>query len=1414
MPKYIKSHSNYVIKKRHQDVSDGRIWERDITTIGSVNQFSPSQVPIYKSSNFIITVRDDGRASNQYNSTKWESNGDSDVWTLDNLSGLVSLDSDENDLKIVLKNDYYDFCDFAYYGSLSEMFRASINDVVTRFPGELCGTNERAYYTSSITVDFNKIEESIQLGDHVVEHGSCPSVQIIGNVTTICEDSTTEVKVVDKYVDNPFSIDMHSPKRPFNTNVLKFFADNGFENYEIIEGSGDEGAPITDWISRNFVKVIKDEYVLDAIYGRDPFYREYLKPKVLQKYFDQLDNEVWWLENNNGEIVEKSIDSNGEELSGSAGYDDLVNSFLNGDIRKKFDEYNRFCIEKVKRLSSDCQCAEYSRFEDFYDEYDACKTRVDELNETEPDENIEYYVRNGAMCCEVECYIDTPCKGYKAASVTAKTSSSTHVIGAWVGDNDEIVYMSSDMVQVDSGENITSVTHIRPKKEFIDKFYDECDHFEKIILSRKTTPRYKSTFSVIKENERGYYREMESFIFPTTYGGYNLDVSEYGLSDFSMRLSEIGLYYDELFTDNLYRSMTHEAIKNFDWTFTREFNIGDEDEYVHGGEKIQKALRVFAREFDEILLYINNIKNMNRITYDERNNLPDYFLIDEVEKKGWDGMLVYPYDLDEYCYDANGEKKSISAYTETEQLNNKLNDDGNKIYRNFSQNAQKKIKPYSKSLIDDFPNGYFVVCDGDGGGVAPCEYSGGSDIYFYQEADGSTYFDSSVGRIKNRVKSFSDEREYTYQEANNSFLRNLVINSNHIWRHKGTLEGVEMLLSLFGLRSQRWIDRLPKHVQDCKGYVADYEISEYSSFTNRIEEKWDAVHQMYRIDWINSTKTIVYDYRSMSNYSQYGDMPDYISYQGLPVSYRDEYILSNKENHKPYIKVSPLDFDNPQEITSDVSQAFKRIDTNNGPVVRRYLYPNFEKFEQIDGGVYFQMNGGWMAKTLSNSDGGKYNFQFDVDDNIAYTCYVPKGSVSQEGDVSDNHPIYKETIRNIKRVDNLQELISTPFDTLSEGDIIYVSMIEGDIAIIDNEVYKINYEYVDENVTLRYVTLRKSGGFIQVGESKFFDSTIVVYTWQNGDEGIEFVKTMYNLEDKSDGYEVKAYIDNNDKFVCQATMDDGVYTIDSFVIFDNTATSASTNYFIIDDPYYSDRIASDEMPTGWRRLYEGDAEYIRINTIKNYYDGNNPHNGNMVYDGGHEYFTYFKRLFKHAMDNDLFDERCYEAFYYNFDEEIGKYGFKGLIEDNEMIKQYFPCISGLTDTKIHYFGNYYKKTPNNTKTDCIKVMWYGENEDKMIQQEASYKKLDPDITLESYILNNKNHMIGGTPYPSGANVDEVTNQVMNNKRLSIKFNLHNKWHTKQGQCEVKYLDSVVLPYLEQMIPSSAIVDIEYVYSKP
>lgn len=1347
---YIKSHSNYVLKKEHQRINDGTIYERDITTIGSVNQFAPGQTPIYKSGNFIITVRNDGKVANQFNKTKWESSNSGNTWTLQNIAEMSSDFEEQNDTKIVLRQDYYDFCDFVYYGSLTEMFRASITDILSRFPGELYGTEEHAYYTSGETVDLENIKERVLLGGENMY-----------------------------YVDNPFGIDIHSVKKPIDGKPIKFFSDKGYWDYEILIGSSNEGKPISSWTVT---------------------------------------------------------------------------------YENKFCKGNKFATIKIDNL----------------------------------------------------------------------------IIEGWVGDNNQVIYLSS-----------TNDFHIRPNEKFIAEFYNNCDSFQKILLDRKTTPKYKSIFSVIKESPRGYYRETETFIFPTTYGDYNIDASSFGFNDFTSRLVEIGEFYDMYFTDNMYRSMTHEAIKNFDWSYTREYLKGDEDDFIQGGQKIQKALRVFAREFDEILSYIDNIKSINRVTYDSRNNLPDYFLIDEVENKGWDAKMVYPYELTEYGYD----NKEFTNYTEETQLNN----DG--FTRHFSQNSKSEISPYSNRHIFDFPNGYFLNCSGVGD--IPCYYNcdnncpGDCDCknlsieglgqvdagmtqtysaictetpncdcnnlsikglgqvdagttqtysiscvevpdgtYGYKESTGDTT-DYDNGQIRNRIKSYSNEKPYTYMDINNEFLRRLSINSSHIFRHKGTIEGVEMALAMFGLKSKRWVEkRTPCHAEcgepttgcapqtitgpssieldengngnatynvtngvsqstkasntgmSCTDY--DYEIIEYSSIAKAFEDKWDPIHQMYRIDWINSTKTIVYDNRSMSNYTAYGVQSDYEAYQGLPVSWRYD------ESDKMFIKNGTPYLGDGEEIgkyadsgiTSEKTEAF--VDSFKNPVRRRWLYPNFDKYSQLDGNPYFQMNGGWLSKSIVSNDGKSYFFQYDADDNMAYSECINLNETTDK----DNHPIYKETVRNIRRVDSISDLLNTPVGSVKNGTVFYVSTLK-DVAVVNNSVYEIKYEYYSGR-TISYISLVKNDSYVQIGDDRFFNDMLYVY-----DRNFTQSGTGYSILDKSEGYEVKAYFDEKIEtpFICKADTD-GYYQIDDFMVFHSDSNGKVkdekgneidveyTNYFILDDTYYANRMWSSGSTNGWRRLATIDPEYVRINTITNYYEGNNAHNGNMVYDNGHEYFTYFKRLFKHALDYDLFDDRCYEAFYYDADSEVSKYGFSGLIDDDEMIKDYTGLL--IPDSKIHYFGNYYPRDDDNTpvfgkvcscnikvtgitKTDVKDVVFYGDDKyclDKdlnHVKKEDAFK-LFYDNTLVSgftrYNLAKENNesedkMIFGNPYFEKA-IDEVTDQIVNNKRLTIIFYIDsiadsNDWYSKESQCGIKYIDDVVMNYLTQMIPSSTIVDIKYQY---
>jgi hypothetical protein len=126
-----------------------------------------------------------------------------------------------------------------------------------------------------------------------------------------------------------------------------------------------------------------------------------------------------------------------------------------------------------------------------------------------------------------------------------------------------------------------------------------------------------------------------------------------------------------------------------------------------------------------------------------------------------------------------------------------------------------------------------------------------------------------------------------------------------------------------------------------------------------------------------------------------------------------------------------------------------------------------------------------------------------------------------------------------------------------------------------------------------------------------------------------------------------------------------------------------------------------------------------------------------------------------------------------------------------------------------------KESTNIIKIHDENIWVYGEDSTRLSGFNQIYSSEASNIY--SYILN----AISGdgwvenaeNPYEKYTSADEVTNQILNNKRLLINFNLHNKWYTRDGQEEIKYLDTVVMNYLTQMIPSTTILQVQYTSKK-
>ena len=166
---------------------------------------------------------------------------------------------------------------------------------------------------------------------------------------------------------------------------------------------------------------------------------------------------------------------------------------------------------------------------------------------------------------------------------------------------------------------------IRPSILEIDRVFEEFDDFERLLLNKKSEPIYTAELDYPHETQRGIETYRKHFTWPLS-GKWNLDISSQLYSEYVNDLLTLANFYDEYRTDNLWRMMTHDSIKNMDITFSRPDKNEDSEDYNEGTSKVQGLLWAYGRLFDELKRSIDNVRATNTITYSGQNNVPDYFL--------------------------------------------------------------------------------------------------------------------------------------------------------------------------------------------------------------------------------------------------------------------------------------------------------------------------------------------------------------------------------------------------------------------------------------------------------------------------------------------------------------------------------------------------------------------------------------------------------------------------------------------------------------------------------------------------------------------------------------------------------------------------------------------------------------------
>lgn len=292
------------------------------------------------------------------------------------------------------------------------------------------------------------------------------------------------------------------------------------------------------------------------------------------------------------------------------------------------------------------------------------------------------------------------------------------------GDRIATVYLEDEMMICEYYYNGGTVLltdgkyigyHIRPKERLLEEFFNGLTPFESVLLNRTTTPLYTATFEYMYDDENGYHYQDRKYTWPSSYG-WNIEVNNAAFENYLSSLMELAQVYDESFSDNLWRMMVHDSVKNMDLTFTNNMDDTDSEDYALGTTKFKMLMSGYAYIFDELKTYIDNISNTNVITYNKENNLPDYFLSDAVSMSGWDvvnavstfansGSEIRLYQSDNHRYTAS---EANTIFLRNLKLNSKAI-----LSRKGTKEAIEMVLGLFGYMSDDFARNLPTPQDGD-----------------------------------------------------------------------------------------------------------------------------------------------------------------------------------------------------------------------------------------------------------------------------------------------------------------------------------------------------------------------------------------------------------------------------------------------------------------------------------------------------------------------------------------------------------------------------------------------------------------------------------------------------------------------------------------------------------------------------
>lgn len=198
-----------------------------------------------------------------------------------------------------------------------------------------------------------------------------------------------------------------------------------------------------------------------------------------------------------------------------------------------------------------------------------------------------------------------------------------------------IYFVDSPLLFIDGDSSMVG-KKIKAKPSIYEDFFKSVDDFEVLLLNRDSNPIYTARIDYPHETERGFETYKIAVTWPSDPDDGTLIVSGVEYYGYINKLLDIAKFYDSYFSNNLWRMLTHDSIKNLDITFSRPEKDEDTEDFNIGTGKMEGFMWAVGRLFDDIKRNIDNIKNNNRVTYTGDNNIPDYYLTDSLNLSGWE----------------------------------------------------------------------------------------------------------------------------------------------------------------------------------------------------------------------------------------------------------------------------------------------------------------------------------------------------------------------------------------------------------------------------------------------------------------------------------------------------------------------------------------------------------------------------------------------------------------------------------------------------------------------------------------------------------------------------------------------------------------------------------------------------------